>query len=731
MHGPPNMDEMVASYLTLRGYTGNGAGPMGVGRGPVQLQEFSRNMGLSMDACAANHVLFHGMSKADPNAYEHAYSKLLQWIGNALDMYKLELHAIAFPLFVHCYLELVAKGFTEPAKAFFRRHAKDHERLHRLELRQLGCVLTREHLTMNEFAKQVLHAKFQVKLSLLTFQLLHTFLSDYQMFLLLYILNERVNIAVTSNHPSLLIQPCDSTMAMVDEDESPLFQTSDDISREVEHTPDENHVAAQITSGPYDMHHMVTAAGGEPRPGKAGTLEDLHRIPIRWGVFPSRRVPKANAQAGGDGGDGVDAGENSLTSPRHPDGGPDAASQEAAADKAKPAPKADVDMDDGSSKLQDGIVGPTPDRSQPFHAEILEKLVLRQTADLVAEELQNVQARLELNSVQLPSALCYTVCNAYDHLNNVAFNASGSVVGAAFDDSSFRVWSQDGSALGGFPNHNDNTSAVLRGHSGPVYGCTFTPDSRFALTSSADTTIRLWSLASRSNMVCYRAHSYPVWDVAMSPLGYYFASASMDRTARLWSTDRVQPLRIFAGHLSDVETVAFHPNHNYIATGSTDKSVRIWDVQSGQCIRVFTGHYGAVHTVAFSPNGRYLASAGEDAFVNVWDLHMGKRVDTLLGHSKAIYSLGFSQESSMIVSGGADHTVRLWDMHRLGHDAMSEKQVAVHVKQKRKTNHVHGSRALLKTFTTKQTPVVRVQFTPRNMLLVGGSFQPQTDDTSA
>ncbi|OQS00755.1 transcription initiation factor TFIID subunit [Thraustotheca clavata] len=713
MHAPPSMDDMVASYLSLRGYGGSS----NTMRGPAQLQEFSRHMGLSMDACAANHVLFHNMNKADPNAYERAYSKLLHWIGNALDMYKLELHAVAFPLFVHCYLELVSKGYTIPAKRFYELHAKDHVRLHRLEIRQLACVLTREHLTMNEYSKQVLHSKFQIQMSLLTFQLLHTFLSDYQMFILLYILNERVCISVTSNHPSLVIQPCDSIESIVDEMDAPLFQSSDDISQEVEHSPDDNHVAVQITSGPFDMHHMATVAGSEIRPGKAGTLEDLHRIPINWGVFPPRRVPKPSGNVNGDGEDGGDG----MTSPG--DGAPDSISQDTANDKSKASSiKPEIDAEDSTNPTleKDQIVGPTPNRSTPYNAEILEKLVLRQPPNLLQEELQHAQARLELNSMQLPSALCFTVLNAYDHMNNVAFNSTGSVVGAAFDDTTFRVWSQDNQPLGGYGNHTDNTSAVLRGHSGPVYGCAFTPDSRFALTSSADTTIRLWSLASRSNMVCYRAHNYPVWDVKMGHLGYYFVSASMDRTARFWSTDRVQPLRIFAGHLSDVETVAIHPNYNYIATGSTDKSVRIWDVQTGTCIRVFTGHYGAVHTVAFSPNGRYLASAGEDAFVNVWDLHMNKRVDTLLGHTKSVYSLAFSQESSILVSGGADHTVRLWDMYRLGHDAITEKQVAVHVKQKRKTNSFINSRALMKTFTTKQTPVVNVQFTPRNMLLVGG-----------
>ncbi|RHY23188.1 hypothetical protein DYB32_009284, partial [Aphanomyces invadans] len=433
-----NMDDLVASYLAQRGYQ-NGGGAVAA---PPGLHEYARHVGLSIDVCVANHVLFHGNNKNDPEAYERAYSMLLTWIGNSLDMYKLELHAVAFPLFIHCYLELVAKGHIDAAKAFFTRHAQDHQRLHKLEIRSVGSILTREHLGLNEYAKQVLHSKFHVQLSLLGFQLLHTFLSDHQMFLLLCILNDRVTISVQTNHPSLTIAQCDTSIPSQPPTSSTsstlLFETSgtsatqvlcmlnyrvDEISQKVQHTPEANHIAAQITSGDYDMTYMA---------------------------------------------------------------------------------------------------------------------------------FQDVDAQLALSSTQLPSALCYTIANSSEHLTNVCFSNNGDLVGGAFDDSSFRVWSQDGAPLGGFAHHKDSTSAILRGHAGPVYGCGFTPDNRFALTSSADATIRLWSLASRTTMVVYRAQ-YPVWDVAMAPLGYYFVSASMDRTARLWSTDRTQPLRVFAGHLSDVE----------------------------------------------------------------------------------------------------------------------------------------------------------------------------------
>ena len=104
-----------------------------------------------------------------------------------------------------------------------------------------------------------------------------------------------------------------------------------------------------------------------------------------------------------------------------------------------------------------------------------------------------------------------------------------------------------------------STTRKLVGHSGPVYSLAFDPLSgsaappQFLLSSSADATIRLWSMNTMSNLVAYRGHQNPVWDVEWSPMGIYFASASRDKTARLWSTDKINALRVYAGHLSDVD----------------------------------------------------------------------------------------------------------------------------------------------------------------------------------
>uniref|UniRef100_A0A0E0Q5F1 TFIID subunit TAF5 NTD2 domain-containing protein n=1 Tax=Oryza rufipogon TaxID=4529 RepID=A0A0E0Q5F1_ORYRU len=203
---------------------------------------------------------------------------------------------------------------------------------------------------------------------------------------------------------------------------------------------------------------------------------------------------------------------------------------------------------------------------------------------------------------------------------------------------------------------------LFQGHSGPVYSAMFSPIGDFLLSSSADSTIRLWNTKLNANLVCYKGHNYPVWDVQFSPVGHYFASASHDRTARIWSMDKIQPLRIMAGHLSDVDCVQWHVNCNYIATGSSDKTVRLWDVQTGECIRMFIGHRSMVLSLAMSPDGRYMASGDEDGTIMMWDISSGRCVSPLVGHNSCVWSLAYSCEGALLASGSADCTVKLWDV---------------------------------------------------------------------
>ncbi|OWY98303.1 Transcription initiation factor TFIID subunit [Phytophthora megakarya] len=743
------MDELLSKYLQTRGYhisKGEAHGPQATEEqrrrllgdqaaqvDDVSIDKYAQQLGLTTEACTANYLLFYGLTGGKPEAYDEVYGKLLDWICNSLDMYRNELHAVAFPVFTHCFLELVSKGFVEAGRSFFHRYATDHTRLHLEELRNLSLVFSPEHLRENEYVREVLHSKFNVEMSLLSFELLNTFLSQERLFLLLSIVNERVNLVVTSNLPGIQIQqlhdastpgemtqPADtrhltnlhseiqqlhdaSTPGEVlnnlepKDDAASGYKTSDQLAQAVaaSERPSESEIATSLTTGPYDIDYMVRAASGNTTASTGSwsyTVQDLNAIPVNWGVLPERKVHEPSIEEG-EGGEGSGGGTSNGVAGNAVAGETGVVDGDKKADNSKDKGKASADAnrkskrlklacDDTPNKKKELLeeIGPLPDRKNAFNSDVMEKLVLRVPATMKEHILEDIRVRAPVSRSALPSALCFSLLNSATHVNNLCFSDDATMMGAACDDASFRVWRNDDQPLGtatgsayhgsSGPSYTDadeeEKMAVLRGHSSAVYGASFSPDNRFALTASADSTVRLWSLAAKSNLVVYRAHrGAPVWDVNFAPLGYYFATCSMDRTAQLWSTDHMTPLRVFAGHLSDVDCVRFHPNHNYLATGSSDKTVRLWDVQTGKCVRIFTGHFRGVQCLAFSGNGRYLASSGEDQYINIWDLQAGKRLETLMGHKAMVTSLDFSQESTILASSGMDSTVRLWDMKAL------------------------------------------------------------------
>lgn len=343
------------------------------------------------------------------------------------------------------------------------------------------------------------------------------------------------------------------------------------------------------------------------------------------------------------------------------------------------------------------------------------------------------------------------------------FSGDQMLVAAGMEQSYIRVWSMDGNKIQSTYEHMDieppANSRRLIGHSGPVYAVKFAPsiarenpaiptNARWLLSSSADGTIRLWSLDLWQCMVVYKGHDQPVWDLAWGPYGHYFVSGGHDKTARLWVTDHIRQQRIFAGHDQDVDCVCFHPNSAYVFTASSDHTVRMWAVTTGNAVRLFTGHTGKITSLACSKDGKLLASGDDQGSILVWDLAPGRLLKRMRGHGRGgIWSLSWSAESTVLASGGADYTVRVWDVHGPVHDtqgrllgdgtagskvenpgsagAGAQASSSVGAMGKKKGKDVVVSPDQISAFPTKKTPVYNVQFTNMNLLLAGGAYLPE------
>lgn len=350
-----------------------------------------------------------------------------------------------------------------------------------------------------------------------------------------------------------------------------------------------------------------------------------------------------------------------------------------------------------------------------------------QTENDPVVHLRNIISQVKeiRESAPLPSVCLHTFYNVSRlGLTNVTFSPDSTILCGTFEDSSVRLWSRLGDTFKGSDevdqigfdsshsslnlpsglhprevtdettDEQEKDTLMLRGHSSAVYSASFTQDSRYLLSASGDTSVRLWDVKTQHNMVLYKGHTWPVWDVAFSPVDYYFATASFDRTARLWRTDATHPLRIFTGHISGVNCVQFHPNCSYLATGSSDGTCRLWSVQSGQYVRLFNKHLAPVRGLAFSPDGKQLASASDDRRVLLWDIGTGKVLSEMASHKDKVYTVDFSQDGLLLASSGEDGSIQLWN--------------------------TKGEVKEAGCFTAKSCAIQRVQFCKNNLLLAAG-----------
>lgn len=603
-----DQDRIVYQYLRKHNYDST-LSAFKKESGTQSLDQFATNAAatVSAETGITNQIAAYRSGDAQhfPDAIEEAYGSLSKWIESSLDQYRNELYTVTYPIFVHCYLDLVAREYVEEAKKFIQDHCVEHEQYHDLEIRELAGVTTPEQMASSDLVSALRTRRYTLQLCSYSQELFLAYLMEHKFMALLGIVNQHIELAVLSGKASQQVQ------------------------------------AVRLGTASEEV-------------------EMLNKKHVYWGQL---KQSSAVEEALED--DGAAAAD---------DANPEDDEETAKAKKRAKRPKTTI----ANGAPADRVPLP-PARGRELQMKI--------------EQLKEIRKRVELNAANLPSACLYSFFNATDRVHCLNMSEDATMIAAGFADSYIKIWSLDAkkplrtlqpastlkaavvtedSKLEDFLDDQPEESKTLIGHAGPVYETSFSPDNSHLVSCSEDGTVRLWNLATFTNVVCYKGHMNPVWSVSFSPLGYYFATASHDRTARLWSTDHIYPLRLFAGHLSDVDVVKFHPNTNYIATGSTDKSCRLWDVTTGECVRVFEGHTGTVHALAFSEDGKYLASGGDDCNVLLWNLGSGKQITVLKGHRDVIYTVSFSGDGTLIASGSADKTLRLWAARDAIHHAEEE-----------------------------------------------------------
>lgn len=602
----------------------------------------------------------------DPNIYYRAYSMLRNWVETSLDLYKPELSRISYPIFVHCFLELISKGFTAHAKAFLDKFKDDHVLLHGLEITKLAGLSLPEHLRENKLAQAYRNNRYRIIVSKTTINVLLYFLHENEAVggaVLIRIINQYLNPVISTTRPDKIVQAGGAN-------------------------PDEG----------------ITGYNTE-----ATEIDKFNEQPVKLGKLPIEPEVQKEIEAELKVKDETTEPVNgvTLTEEFQKMTAPD---DDSPARESLPLPLKDASdikrqilaVEDSRSKIKlDNIQASAPSVCMyTFHNTNKDMTCLNFNDDstLVAAGFEDSFIKLwSLDGKPLKSVF------KRDRYNNdntrKLIGHSGPVYSLSFspdkryllsgsEDKTVRLWSLD-----------SYTALVsYKGHNSPVWDVKFSPLGHYFATASHDQTARLWATDHIYPLRIFAGHINDVDCVEFHPNSNYVFTGSSDKTCRMWDVQSGASVRVFMGHTGPVNCLAVSPDGRWLASAGEDSVVNIWDAGSGRRLKSMRGHgRSSIYSLAFSREGDVLVSGGADNTVRVWDV---KKNTNDAGPEPEAFNLSSTSNGTSNSEGSKNSK---------GIEKVNRKEIIA------TSDHITA-------YFTKLTPVYKVHFTRRNLCLAGGAF---------
>jgi|GEM_PF-6458447 WD40 repeat protein len=152
-----------------------------------------------------------------------------------------------------------------------------------------------------------------------------------------------------------------------------------------------------------------------------------------------------------------------------------------------------------------------------------------------------------------------------------AWSTQDWLAGASWQDSSVRIWNNEGRLV-----------SLLQNHRGGVESVSWNPDGEWLVSGGGDS-VRIWKKDGTPGAVM-KDHTDEVYRVAWSPDGKWIASGASDSVIRLWKPDGTAG-PVLRGHVAGIHGLAWSPDSTKLASASwLDSMVRIWDLKTGKTI---------------------------------------------------------------------------------------------------------------------------------------------------
>jgi transcription initiation factor TFIID subunit 5 len=177
-------------------------------------------------------------------------------------------------------------------------------------------------------------------------------------------------------------------------------------------------------------------------------------------------------------------------------------------------------------------------------------------------------------------------------------------------DGSVRLWSTE---LGA-------NLVSYKAHSSPVWDVSPSPAGHFFVSGGADRTARLWVTERKEPIRIFLGHQSDVESVTWHPNCNYILTGSDDCSVRLWDIMTGHCARILLGLRSPITAVSICPDGKTVIAGSQEGKIIVWDLGEAKILGELQGHLKPVWSLSFSNDAsNLLATGGADGTVRIWD----------------------------------------------------------------------------------------------------------------
>ncbi len=252
-----------------------------------------------------------------------------------------------------------------------------------------------------------------------------------------------------------------------------------------------------------------------------------------------------------------------------------------------------------------------------------------------------------------------------DAVSALAVSADGRTLAVGYDDGNVELIATDGTSPG----------RLLAGHRqqptrNNVTGLVFTRDDARLVSVAWDEVGRVWDCQSGAETGTLRGHSMAIYGLALVPGTDLALTSSKDSTLRVWDLSRASRSESGLRHHAAVDALSIAGGT--LISGSRDRILCVWNLATGGAARNWTAaegqepHEGWITAVGLDLARALVHSAGQDGALRTWRLTNGAAAGVVRGDwERAAVAISVAASALLVVdSDDTGRALAVWPFGR-------------------------------------------------------------------